>query len=71
MPRFSKHNDAVRYDVRWKFNSYTAKDLNDLCDAIAATSGYRMIVWDTFGIQNKDAILKINLEGEWRDETVD
>ena len=66
MPRFSKHNDAVRYDPKWKLNAYTVKDLNDLRDKLIKTSGYRMIVWDSFGSTfNKDAIVKINLEGEW------
>ena len=66
MPRFSKHNDAVRYDsVRWKGQLFTANALNDLCDKISQTSGYRMIVWDSFGSTfNKDAIVKIKLEGE-------
>lgn len=66
MPRFSKHNDAVRYDVRWKNQWFTANALNDLCDKISQTSGYRMVVWDSFGSTfNKDAIVKINVEGEW------
>lgn len=66
MPRFSKHNDAVRYDVRWKSQLFTANALNDLCDKISQTSGYKKIVWDSFGSTfNKDAIVKINLEGEW------
>ena len=66
MPRFSKHNDAVRYDVRWKSQWFTANALNDLCDKISQTSGYRMIVWDSLGSTfNKDAIVKINVEGEW------
>lgn len=66
MPRFSKHNDAVRYDVRWKGQLFTANALNDLCDKISQTSGYRMIVWDSFeSTFNKDAIVKINVEGEW------
>lgn len=66
MPRFSKHNDAVGYNPKWKL-----KDSNNLCDAIKATSGYRMMIWDTFGLQHKDAIVKIKLEGEWKDETMD
>ena len=66
MPRFSKHNDAVRYDMRWKGQLFTANALNDLCDKISQTSGYKMIVWDSLGSTfNKDAIVKINLEGEW------
>ena len=44
MPRFSKYNDAVRYDLRWKNQAFTQKALNDLCDKIAQTSGYKMIV---------------------------
>ena len=65
MPRFSKHNDAVRYDKR-KWQTYTAKQFNDLYNAVKASSGYRMIVWDSFGSTfNKDAIVKINVEGEW------
>ena len=47
MPRFSKYNDAVRYDLRWKSQIFTQEALNDLCDKIAKTSGYRMVVYDT------------------------
>ena len=66
MPRFSKHNDAVRYDIRMKYTSFTKETLNNLCDKLIKTSGYRMIVWDSYGSTfNKDAIVKINVEGEW------
>ena len=30
MPRFSKYNDAVRYDLRWKSQTFTQKAFNDL-----------------------------------------
>ena len=67
MPRFSKHNDAVRYDTRLKFQTYTAQQFNDLVDAIKASSGYKMVTWDTLGteIMNKEVFAKIHTEGEW------
>ncbi len=66
MPRFSKYNDAVRYDQRLKSQTYVAKEFNNLIDAIKATTGYRMITWDTFGINimNKEALVKTYLDGE-------
>lgn len=70
MPRFSKHNDAVRYDLRMKYASFTKEALNDLCDKIAKTSGYRMVVYDTLGSYwNKDApvVRKIELPEGWED----
>ena len=70
MPRFSKYNDAVRYDLRWKSQTFTQKTLNDLCDKIAQTSGYRMVVYDTFGeVWNKEApiVEKIQLPEGWED----
>lgn len=70
MPRFSKYNDAVRYDLRWKSQICTQKALNDLCDKIAQTSGYRMVVYDTLGeIWKKETpiIEKIQLPEGWED----
>lgn len=67
MPRFSKYNDAVRYDLKW----FTPEALNDLCDKIAQTSGYRMVVYDTLGeIWKKEAPImeKIQLPEEWEDQ---
>ena len=70
MPRFSRYNDAVRYDLRWKSQIFTQEALNDLCDKIAKTSGYRMVVYDTLGeIWKKEApvIEKIQLPEGWED----
>lgn len=70
MPRFSKHNDAVRYDLRWKSQTFTREALNDLCDKIAQTGGYRMVVYDTLGSYwTKDApvVRKIELPEGWEE----
>lgn len=60
MPHFSKYNDAMRYDVQRKNQWFTANALNDLCDKISQASSYRMIVWDSFRTQMKDATIKIS-----------
>lgn len=65
MPRYSRHNDAVRYDLRWK--PFSKEDFNELCDKIANSSGYKMIVWDSFGDKflKDTAFAKIVTKGEW------
>lgn len=65
MPRFAKHNDAVRYDCRWQ--PFTQKTFSELCDKISQMSGYKMIVYDTFGEKflKDTAFAKIVTKGEW------
>ncbi len=77
MPRFSKHNDAVKYPPKTFDNWFTEEQFKGLCKALqrvsAATaaawtmpSTLRMITVDT--IQNGPAINEVIIPEEWRNK---
>lgn len=69
MPRYTKYNDAVDYSKRPRpsFNNFTQQAFCDLIDKIKESSGYKMIVWDSFGekLLKDPVIAKIHVKGEW------
>jgi hypothetical protein len=79
MPRFSKHNDAVRYT----HPAFTREQFERLCEALVKVStatataytmpsAFRMITLDT--IPNGSYVSEVKIPEEWRmkmNETVD
>ena len=73
MPRFSKHNDAVRYT----YPKFTQEEFERLCEALARVSAatataytmpsaFRMITVDT--IPNGSYVSEVKIPEEWRNK---
>ena len=73
MPRFSKHNDAVRYT----YPNFTREQFERLCDALQKVStatataytmpsAFRMITVDT--IPNGSYVSEVKIPEEWRNK---
>lgn len=73
MPRFSKHNDAVRYT----YPKFTQEEFERLCEALAKVSAatataytmpsvFRMITVDT--IPNGSYVSEVKIPEEWRNK---
>lgn len=71
MPRYKKHNDAVRYKPRSQRNISDWNSFNDLLKSISAGGDYRMITWDTVSdcvykmVDQYPAVAKIKLPDDW------
>lgn len=73
MPRFSKHNDAVRYT----YPKFTQEEFERLCEALAKVSAatataytmpsaFRMITVDT--ISDGSYVSEVKIPEEWRNK---
>ena len=71
MPRYKKHNDAVRYKPRSQRNVSDWNGFKSLLNSISAGGDYRMITWDTVSdcvyklVDQYPAIAKIKLPDDW------